>query len=379
MLKTSGYHNYGIWIIIAFSVGLSIYSSWCGLGLTYDSFDYLAASESFKENLKLTNRNGSPYIFHAPLFPVLLSFFGAYPNNFFPLFNTVICIVTLLQLFKLLKGYFRNKFLFLIGYASISLSVGFQMIHNFLWTEPIFLLLFVFHNHFLLRFLKSEKRVNYWLLICMAFLMGLTKNTGFFIILSTSGILLFYSKTSIFKSSVIYILSGSIGFVLWNVFVLIFYNGEQMFQNNEFLIGVDVNFINYTDTISRWFLPGFIPYLYRMLFLITVIVIYFLMLKKEKVPIQIKIFLIQFLAYLLIMIVVIRVDKDEIERLLSIVGPWLFIALIMTLELRWKNIGFALRRWILVLLTVWVCYIGFRSINNSIGWHNGNCTIKKSR
>jgi len=142
MLKTSGYYIYAIWIIIAFSVGLSIYSSWCGLGLTYDSFDYLAASESFKENLKLTNRNGSPYIFHAPLFPVLLSFFGEYPNNFFSIFNTAICIVTLLQLFKFLKEYFRNKFLFLIGYASISLNAGFYGLNQFFCCCLCFIIIF---------------------------------------------------------------------------------------------------------------------------------------------------------------------------------------------------------------------------------------------
>ena len=79
MIKSVKYFEYSIWIVIALSIGLIIYSTWCGIGLTYDSFDYLAAASSFQKDGILRNHNGGPYFFHAPLFPVLVSILGEDP------------------------------------------------------------------------------------------------------------------------------------------------------------------------------------------------------------------------------------------------------------------------------------------------------------
>lgn len=377
MLKTPANYTLAAWIIIALSALLLSYSTWCGLGLTYDSYDYLAAAESFKEDFSLLNKKGSQYTFHAPLFPVFLSLFEGYSRPLFCIVNIVICLTTLILLFRISSTYFKNKLLFLIGFTSIGLNVGFQMIHNFLWTDPLFLLLFVFHNYFLLRFLERYKKTDFWLLICFAFLMALTRNAGFFIILPTSGILLLYAKGSKFKSSLIYTLFSSIGFVLWNISVASSKSGKEMFEGNEFLSGTDLNFINYADIISQWFLPGFIPSAFRIFFLMALLTLFFFLINKEKLSLHAKTFLIQFVVYLILMIIAIKVNKDEIERLLSVIAPWLFMALFMILDLKWENIKQSSRRWILVLLVLWLSYTGFRGVYNSIGWHEGRCAAKK--
>ncbi|MCK5471174.1 MAG: hypothetical protein KAI99_21775 [Cyclobacteriaceae bacterium] len=377
MIKSSKYYDFGLWFVIGCSIGLTAYSTWCGLGLTYDSFDYQAASESFRENGVFTNHNGTPYNFHAPLFPVLLSFLGEDPNTSFVLLNTVTCTFTLLLLFISTRKFFSNNFLYLLGYISISLNVGFQMIHHFLWTEPIFLLLFVIHNYLLLRFFEKERKADFWILVSIAFLMGITKNTGFFIILITSGIILLFSKKAAFNKSAVYILLSSFGFVVWNIYVFACRNGEQMFRTNEFLQSIDLNFFNYLNVISQWFLPGIIPVWFRLLLLAFILIIFFKLFQKEKPTIQVRIFLIQFLAYLIIMIVVIKVDKDEIERLLAIVAPWLILAIFMIIDINWNNISNTFKRLIIVLLILWVSYIGFRSIYNSLNWHKKNCSTEK--
>ena len=377
MIKSSKYYEFGLWIVIALSVGLTIYSTWCGLAHTYDSFDYLAAATSFREENTFTNNNGTPYVFHAPFFPVLLSFLGENPNTSLVILNTVICIFTLLLLLISTRRYFRNKNLYLLAYISISINVGFQMIHHFLWTESIFILFFVIHNYLLLRFFEKERKVDFWYLVVIAFLMGITKNTGFFIILITSGIIWSFSKRAAFKKSAIYILLGSSGFVAWNIYVLVFCNGEQLFRNNEFLMGLDINFINYTDILSQWFLPRLIPAPFRLFFLAFVVIILLLVQRKERLTIQIKIFLIQFITYLVIMVVIIKVDKDEIERLLAIVSPWLIMAVFMLIDIKWKNISHTFKTWFIVLLILWVSYTGFRSVYNSINWHKNNCSTEK--
>ncbi len=373
MLKSSKYYDIGLWIIFGFSMGLSIYSTWCGLRLTYDSYDYLAAAKSFREGCILINRDGLLYIFHAPFFPVLLSFIGEYPMNFLLIVNKIICLLTLLLLFISTKKLFNSKILYLLCLATISVNVGFQMSYNFLWTEPLFLLLFVAHNYLLLRFLERKNKLEFMLLVCFAFFMGITKNTGFFIILITSGILMFFTEKDAFKKAVIYGVLGSIGFAAWNTYVLAYRNGLQMFRNNEFLTGFEINLFNYADILSQWFLPGFIPTPFRLFFIFFLGVILLVILKKDSLTIQVKIFMIQFLAYVLIMIVAVKVDADEIERLLSIVAPWFIIATYLIIDLKWGNISYAYRISIIIVLIMWVTYIGSRSVYNSIRWHNENC------
>lgn len=376
MLKSSKYYDFGLWFVIVSSIGLTVYSTWCGLGLTYDSFDYLAASESFRERGILNNHNGTPYNFHAPLFPVLLSFFGDNPDKSIVLVNTIICFFTLLLLFIGARKYFKNKLLYLFGCVSISINVGFQMIHHFLWTEPIFLLLFVAHNYMLLRFLERGKKIDFWFVVCAAFFMGITKNTGFFIIVISSGIILSFSNRAAFRNSAIYLIFGSIGFSMWNIYVFVFQNGQQMFINNEFITGFGINFINYTDILSQWFLPGFITFPFRLLFLALVGFMLILLKRKERLTLPVKVFLIQFLAYLIIMVVAIKVDKDEIERLLAIVSPWLLMAIYMIIDIKWEKIGYALKRPIILALILWISYTSFRGIYNSSRWHKRNCTTE---
>ena len=377
MIKSSKYYEFGLWTIIALSVGLTIYNTWCGLAHTYDSFDYLAAATSFREGKILTNQNGTPYVFHAPFFPVLLSFLGEDPNTSLVILNTVICIFTLLLLFIFTRKYFNNHALYLLAYFTVSINVGFQMIHYFLWTESIFLLFFVIHNYLLLRLFEKERKVDFWFLVGIAFLMGITKNTGFFIILITSGIIWSFSKRAAFKKSAIYILLGSAGFVAWNIYVLVFCNGEQLFRDNEFLMGLDINFINYTDILSQWFLPRLIPTPFRLFFLASGVIILLIVQRKERLSIQAKVFQIQFFAYLIIMVVIIKVDKAEIERLLAIVSPWLIMAVFMIIDIKWKNINYTFKTWFMVLLILWVSYTGFRSVYNSINWHKYNCSTVK--
>jgi uncharacterized membrane protein len=77
------------------------------------------------------------------------------------------------------------------------------------------------------------------------------------------------------------------------------------------------------------------------------------------------------------MIVAIKVDKDEIERLLAIVLPWLILAIFITIDINWKNISTTFKRLIMALLILWVSYTGFRGVYNSINWHKMNCSTEK--
>lgn len=373
MLKSFKNHWFSILVIIGISVGMTVYGTWCGLGLTYDSFDYLAASESFRESYKLTNHNGTDFVFHAPLFPVILSFFGEKGEVGLKLLNWITCLFTLTLIFLTTRKYIQNKTLYVLAFLSISVSAGFQMIHCFLWTEPFFLLFFIVHNYLLLRFLEGENKVDFWLLIISAFFLGITRNAGFFIILITTVIIWYYSNRDGLKNSFLYIFLGSIGFALWNLTIFFLKDGKDIYLIGGFLHGFSINVFNYTDIISQWFLPAFLPYYYRMAILVFCGIVFLFYANKWKHSRKAIILFYQFLAYVLIMMVVIQVDKDEIERLLAIIAPWLIIAAFIEMDINWEGIRTTLRKIIILSLLVWVSYVSLRGAYNIYRWHNRNC------
>ncbi len=142
MIKSVKYFEYSIWIVVALSTGLIIYSTWCGIGITYDSIDYLAAASSFQKDSILCNHNGSPYFFHAPLFPVLLSILGENPLVKIKVINLLLFFIMLLTIQQIIHQYFTHRWLNVMCLFAIGFGVGQQMIYNFIWTEPSFLFLF---------------------------------------------------------------------------------------------------------------------------------------------------------------------------------------------------------------------------------------------
>ncbi len=368
-----------IWSIICFSICLSIYSTWCGQGFTHDSFNYLSAAESFRHDGTLLNRNGSLYVFHAPLLPLLLSFFGENIEIIWSIVVKLISLLTLVIIYFSSFNTFRNKLLFVIAFASVGLNVGYQMINNFLWTESVFLLMLAIHNYLLINFIERKKTTDFYLLVCVALIMGITKNTGFFIILITSGILLFFYDRVNSRKSITYFIIGSIGFAWWNFYVVLFRGGSQMFRNNEFLVGIDTNLFNYIDIISRWFLPEFIPPTYRFGFLVLLTIFLIVLLIKSEVSFSAKIFIIQFFTFLFIMIVVVKVDSDEIERLISIVAPWFYISMFLVLDAQWKKFNFPYKIAVMIVFLLWTSYTISRGISNSIMWHQGKCISVASK
>ena len=256
---------------------------------------------------------------------------------------------------------------------SIVMSAGFLMIHHFLWTEPIFLLSFMAHNYLLIRFLAMCKTRDFVGLVIVAFMMGIIKNTGFFIILSSAFIILLSQKKMAFKYTIAYLIVGSLGFTIWNISVLFFRDGHAVYFSSNFLHGFSANVPNYLDIISQWFFPALIPFYVRILLMGIIVVILFVLASRQTSKQHARIFILQFLGYLIIMVFVIEVDIDEIERLLAIVGPWLMIAIFMTFDANWMSMPVLARKCFSLFFVLWIIYIGIRGIHNAIVWHHGMC------
>lgn len=199
------------------------------------------------------------------------------------------------------------------------------------------------------------------LLIVLAFLMGITRNAGIFVLIPTSKVLFLFSKGQFLKVSGTYFGLGSIGFIAWNIYAFYVQQGfEPIYNDDLFFGGGWQNLLNYFDVSTQWFLPAMVPLLPRI-FLLLILIIWLLKIKKTRAGsvLGVRVFLLQFFIYTSIMVFFIDVDYDEIERLLSIVYPWCMIGVLLAIDQYWDDIKPEMGRGLQVCLVVWILYVVF--------------------
>jgi len=355
-------------------LGILIFSTWCGLGFTYDSHDYLSAAGSFREGFYFLNANGSAYFIHAPFFPIWISWVGENPLLMIKSVHIVLFFLSLMVIDKILFITINSLFIRILGFFLISLAVGVHMVHNFIWTEPTFLFFFVLHNLFLILYLKKEKLSLILWMGLLALLMGITRNAAVFIVLTTSTCLWYFSRNSRIKVSITYLILGLLGFMIWNFYALVIVNKLNTFKEGGSLYqDLLASFWVYPDMISKWFMPSVVPLFVRALVLLMVLslMIYSLFrVFSNPVP---KIFLIQFLIYWVLIVPIIVVENSEAEKLMAILYPFFIIVILMFLDKEWEKLLKPYRAIIIIGLVGWLSYTSARTVKNSIMWHQNNC------
>jgi len=371
-------HLYATFFILLALI-LLLYSTWCGIGLTYDSHDYLAASTSFALQGKLINATGTAFIMHAPFFPVFIAMLGSNPIIKLKLLNLLFFCLTLIILYLTNYRFFKNRWFAHLGIFIIGFSVGHQMIYNFLWSEPLFLFFFALHNFFLIRFLNEKKKYDFWLMILFAFMMCVTRNAGFFIIIPTTWILFTIISRS-WRDPLLYFFISALGFGMWNIYVLVAHNGmEAIYYSNEFFNSMWINSTNYLDVMSRWIFPVFVPLFFRLICLIICAVILGYVLYLKKIPKAAMPYFIQFGVYVMIMSIFLKVYMDDIERYLAMVYPGFIIGLLLVLDQLSVKFNYKLKKILFFCIVLWVSYLGIRSVHNVNMWHNSRCAVKITR
>lgn len=363
------------WIILFTAVAMMLFSSWCGLGFTYDSYDYLAAANSIRAQQELLNADGSPFVFHAPLFPIVLSFFGDQAIHLLKYANLLSLAASMMLIGRMIRSQISNTWIFNLCMAAIGLSVGMQMIHHFIWSEPLFLTLLAAHNLFLLRFLHRERKVDFYGLILSAFFLAITRNAGFFFILPSAITLFIFASERRWIHAISYFAFGSSGFAAWNAYVTFLKGGtERIYGDNPFFVGLWDNIVNYLDIVSLWFFPSLIPLVIRIVLLLATSSLLFIYFRKYINDTIVVMLGAQFLSYLAIMIVLLSVDHDEIERLLAVVYPCVICALFISVDVRNKSLSSSARKFLIAGLILWGSYVAIRGVNNNLRWYYNRCT-----
>jgi hypothetical protein len=383
--------------IIFLGTGLVFYAVFYGVGLTNDSRNYLFAAQTFKEQGELLMLGNRPFTEWVPLFPVVLSLFSKSALVLSSYIQPLIFGLTLWIWTKIISKLITNKTLQVICLTSIAFATPLILIHSFLWSEGLFLLLLSLQILVLYQYLKIQKiSILVWLII-IGFFYCLQRNTGVFFTLGIALVILLFSKRKISVSiclSIVYGLISSLGFLAWNV--RSYFVAQENFESggNLFIRGFWENALLYFETLTTWFLPSQIPFWLRFVILLLTFFVLILKLNDRRDtthPIAnmktmnfsikeyyfLSILLISGI-YLMIMLLLRPSMVVDSERFLALIYPCVFVLLFSLIDFlfqRNKQNGF--KKIVVVCLIIWLIYPFSRSLKNTHNWHTKQVETKK--
>jgi len=355
-----------------------------GIGLTFDSENYIYAGEHLYHNGYLMRPGNLQYVEWAPGYPVLIAllrFFGKDIKQSIFIFQCILSGCSIYLIGKITYTHFNNFFLFVLLFSTIVFSTPLVLDFHFVWSESAFVFLSVGLFYFLLKYLEDKKNKNFFYLILFAALISADRQASIFFIPGIAICLLVLSGNingKVIFNSILFYFLASLPTLLWvirNKFV----SGEVM-PNYE--VSNQTSFYNHFlwhhDILTSWFVPDEIPIFLRIICFYSIVLLsIFFYCKKIKNDLLIKkIFissLIIFTSYYLLTFLfcswVGHPFFDE-ERILSIVYIFGMLSIFFFLELVFLIIPLKKQKLILIVVTLWMSYPIVRTIYNVNFWHN---------
>lgn len=299
-------------------LAIIIFSSQPYLRLTYDSYDYIAASNSADNYLKGANPDGFHYLIRPPLMPLYLHFFE---DKIFAgaLLNILAFGLTIFTCLKL--GYFfisdrLSRWLFI---ASIPFSFSFLQLHFFLWTEAAFsaIVLLLFYC-----IATKKSMCQVMALLLLAFL--LRKAAGF---IAISTVAVYIGERNIRKASIIAVMMITV-FVAWEVFA--FTQIGSSASGKTWSHHITFARIAHLDSVTSWILPRSLPVMAR-LFLAIAILTFAISIARAvfadywRDQQNRSLFLFWFVYIFSLLLFWGARDFDEADRYLSVVLPFFML------------------------------------------------------
>lgn len=362
-------------------VFISFYSSRCQLGLTYDSYDYLASAKSFTEKGILLTQHDTSHVIRTPLFSIILSSFGNNVLFLSKIFQLICLFITLNIFIKLGTRYISYFFLKVVYIFILTVGTPLYHIHHFLWSEALFLallagILFLFVEISENKALENNKSLYIFLLVVLSTLLTLQKNTGVIFIV-VLGIIFFVAHPSLWTNVLLFSFLSLFCWIIWTIGTL-WINTEGV---HPVLVDFDTslwqrqNILGYIDVISRWFIPSIIPFPIRFIFMLLLVLgLSFSFLKNFEHKQTIFSLWIMILFYLSVMQLTEKVDFEEVQRYAAIIFPLFILVLFILMDKVIFIDGKSIFKYLLVFLLInWLLYSGLRTYKNVAFWSERSC------
>jgi hypothetical protein len=346
-----------VWLIF-FGMGVVVFQLLTpSLKLTYDSLDYLAASESVNTYFTGKNADHVPYLHRPPLLPAYLHFFQ---NKVAACrWLNIFCYATSLLLCFRIGESLRMSRVFLYGVLIvIAFNYPWLQNHFFLWTEPLFTVLVLW----LAYSLAENKKLIIVIGICV--ITFFLRKSGLFL---GAGAVVWYVFNKNVRSALVL---GSVMlfvFALWEY--VTFYFSDVSTSLNILSYMNPLGRAPYADALTSWFIPRIVPIVYRVVIIIFVI-LYLIFFHRSSVisyfkksPIQLTWILLT--TYFFCHIAFFGVpDYHEAERYLSVMLPLMMIAFFSFWSDAYNNSSYVKRKIILTGLIIWSLYPITRTISH---------------
>ncbi|MDJ1495190.1 hypothetical protein QNI19_19780 [Cytophagaceae bacterium DM2B3-1] len=352
------------------SAGMYGYSTWCGLGITYDSQHYLSAASSLLQDGVLKNADGSIYSNWPPLYPVFLALFGT--NEFLIKIGQGIVLLGIVYLtYCIVSQCITDKVLRAFLLIGIAVGTPLMLVNVFVWSEGLFVLLTLAMYLLFQKYQQSPKWPLLIGLIIVSNLLCLQRLVGIGVV-GLFGIMLYLNQRDVKKAGC-YIALSWIGVLIWlwrNIQVEV----NPSFVDNVFVASLNKTLYSYIEAIGNWIVPVSLYFSIKVILVIGWLISTGLFLFYKRISVKSFAFQANFLgwSYLFFMIG-IGGTLTEIDRFAVPGYIWLiagFIAIIDTIlpQLSRKS------RWILyVMIVVWLLYPTGRTLKNVVFWHDVNC------
>lgn len=343
----------------------------CGFLLTPDSHEYLSAAKTFKTSGMFIGTAGNYYTQWPPLFPLILSLFDD-PLNAMAYVQFICKVIIGLVTLFLANQFLSNvivKIIFLLG---VWLSVHMLMISVFLWSEIIFMTLYMIHLYVSLNL--GKKAVYYYLMILFGIFLCLQRNAGLFLVCSTAVWMLVDNSLVIDKKyfkAVVYIALCTLSLFCWYYYNIIFMPGSKPYYEREFFAHTLMNIEMILSALSHAFFPfrGSVA-------VVTGLVIFGVFAtgcyQYFRISGAVMLLVLSIAIYTLGFLPVPNLDIHEMERYFTIILPVFLVLMLLFIERltakssTWLTIA-------VLCLSLWVTYCVVRTGKNALQWHEMSC------
>lgn len=347
-----------VWLIF-FGMGVVVFQFLNpSLKLTYDSLDYLAASESVNTYFTGKNSDHIPYLHRPPLLPAWLHFFS--DKVAACQWLNIFCYATsLLLCFRIGESLRMNRIFLYAALVVIAFTYPWLQNHFFLWTEPLFTVLALWLTYSL----AENKKLSIVIGLCVvAFFL---RKSGLFL---GAGAVIWYAFNKNVRSALVL---GSVmlfTFALWEY--VTFYFSDVSTSLNILSYMNPLGRAPYADALTSWFIPRVIPVQYRLVIIIFFI-LYLMLFHAPSVASYFKKMPIRLTWILLITYFFCHVaffgmpDYHEAERYLSVMLPLTLIAFFSFWSDAYNNTSSPVKRKIILMsLFTWSLYPVIRTISH---------------
>lgn len=379
------YKDWGLWLAFILAFGCYLVASGGKIGLTLDSYYYLAAAENWAQNRQLIDHQGNIYANWPPLYPLLLSL-GTPDTLYF---------ATWLHGFALLAGvYFfaqclpdklpviaRNAALW-----SYSLYAPLLACSIYLWSEVVFMALLM------AAFAAFRRKDQPFMLagyIILANLMCWQRNAGIFFVAAwtiaqffTAKSLFFYRKRCgdvtandvedlpqrlLRRIGTIALEGGlaSVAFIAWQLRNFLWLTEVQDFRQNMALVSLSESIWLSLSAMSTWLLPLQLPETFRVVIFLSIVAVLIFLATRSNAQKQVNGPLLFTFACYLVGTWMLRMNlPSENDRYFLPLFPFLLLLIINTLQEYPK---------IIIPLLLSICmYQTVRGFKNTYQWHQRN-------